>query len=82
MSITIKRSVVAIALLMAFVFGGGAAMAQDLQSHHRALTPVVIFPAFHFTKSRGPPGHLCLFCPAMWETRSPGRLTGERGGVP
>jgi len=50
MRTTMKSTSVAIALLMAFLFGSGAAAAQDRKSGGDELTPVVLFPAFHFTR--------------------------------
>jgi lecithin-cholesterol acyltransferase len=45
----IKSGIVAIALLMALICSTGAATAQELNHHEDRLTPVVLFPAFHFT---------------------------------
>lgn len=48
---SIMKISVAIALLMALMSGGGAAAAQETGIQSQAKrTPVVVFPAFHFTR--------------------------------
>lgn len=48
---SIVKISVAIALLMALMYGGGAAVAQETAIHNQTKrTPVVVFPAFHFTR--------------------------------
>lgn len=54
MNIIMKRVSVAIALVMALTSGSGAALAEKLQKteivDQARRTPVVVFPAFHFTR--------------------------------
>lgn len=47
-----KKALAAIAILIGMIYGSGAVAAQDFATHPHIpkRTPVVVFPAFHFTK--------------------------------